>query len=60
MKALEDPVDSFYDVLTQGFSEAEQSTLRTNLHRIITNVAAVAPGTGDRFGLLPRDSHCNP
>ncbi|HYK86412.1 MAG TPA: MarR family transcriptional regulator [Ktedonobacteraceae bacterium] len=60
MKALGDPVDAFYDVLTQGFSEAEQSTLRTNLHRIITNVAAVAPGTGDRFGLLPRDSHCNP
>ena len=58
MKALGDPVDAFYAILTQGFSEAEQSELRTNLHRIIANVAAVAPGTGDRFGLLPRE--CNP
>ena len=58
MDLLAEPVDAFNDILTHGFSEAEQSDFRTNLQRIIANVSAVAPGTGDRFGLLPRGFHC--
>ena len=60
MPILSDAVDAFYDILTKGLSEGEQGDLRTKLQHIIVNVAAVAPGTGDRFGLLPPNFQCDP
>nr|HET6903079.1 MarR family transcriptional regulator [Ktedonobacteraceae bacterium] len=59
MDSLSEQVDAFNDILTHGLSEAEQSDFRTNLQRIIANVSVVAPGTGDRFGLLPHEFHCD-
>lgn len=60
MALLTEPVNAFYQVMTQGFSKEEQNNLLTNLQRIIANVSRIASGTGDRFGLLPHDFLCNP
>jgi DNA-binding MarR family transcriptional regulator len=58
MPVLSDAAEAFLDILTRGLSEDEQHDLQTKLQRIIVNVSAVAPGTGDRFGLLPPDFLC--
>ncbi len=57
MRFLPDAAAAFEKIMTQGFSEAEQRDLLVKLQQIITNVAAVGPGTGDRFGLLPSRFH---
>jgi hypothetical protein len=59
MRYLPAAVESFNEILTQGLSETEQDDLQTKLQRIIYNVSAVAPGTGDRFGLLPQNFQRN-
>lgn len=41
-------------MLTHTFSPEEQQELRQKLQQIIVNIAAVGPGMGDRFGLLPQ------
>ena len=56
---LIEPANTFYQVMTQDFSEADQYNLLINLQRIIANVSRVASGTSDRFGLLPHDFLCN-
>ena len=43
----------FNHALMQGISKAEQANILAQLQQIITNVSYVAPGAGDRFGLLP-------
>jgi len=57
MRFLPDAVAVFYEIMTRGFSQAEQRDMLVKLQQIITNVAAVGPGTGDRFGLLPGHFH---
>jgi DNA-binding MarR family transcriptional regulator len=56
---LYEAAETFNAILTHTFSEEDQKRLRTQLQQIIVNVSAVGPGTGDRFGLLPRDFQCN-
>jgi DNA-binding MarR family transcriptional regulator len=53
MQYLPDAALSFNGVMVQGFSEAEQRDMLVKLQKIIANLSAVGPGTGDRFGLLP-------
>src|SRR5438067_13080770 len=55
MRFLPDEVSRFNDMAMQGLSEDEQRDLLAKLQRMIMNVSAVAPGTGDRFGLVPQD-----
>src|SRR6266487_6640516 len=52
MRFLPDVVRDFNAMMTQGLSEDEKRDLQAKLQRMIVNVSAVAPGTGDRFGLL--------
>ena len=47
--------EDFNATLTRSMSEAEQRDLLLKLQRLIANAATVAPGTGDRFGLLPHN-----
>ena len=56
---LYEAAETFNAILTGTFSEDEQKRLRMQLQQIIVNVAAVGPGTGDRFGLLPQDFACD-
>src|SRR6266550_4975490 len=53
MQYLPDAAMAFNEIMVQGFSEAEQRDMLAKLQKIIANVSAVGPGTGDRFGLLP-------
>jgi len=55
MRFLPDEISRFNDMAMQGLSEDEQRDLLAKLQRLIVNVSAVAPGTGDRFGLLSQD-----
>jgi len=55
MRFLPGAVTTFNEIMTRGFSRAGQHDMRAKLQQIIVNVAAVGPGTGDRFGLLPGD-----
>lgn len=55
MRFLPDVVRDFNAMMTQGLSEDEKRDLQAKLQRMIMNVSAVAPGTGDRFGLLSQD-----
>ena len=53
MQYLPDAAKSFYEIMVQGFSEAEERNFVTKLQQLITNLSSIGPGTGDRFGLLP-------
>ena len=59
MRLLPEAIATYQNAMTRGFSEAEQRDLLSKLQRIIFNVSAVAPGTGDRFGLLPHNFQCD-
>lgn len=45
--------EDFNATLTRSMSDAEQRDLLLKLQRLVANVASGAPGSGDRFGLLP-------
>jgi DNA-binding MarR family transcriptional regulator len=49
---LYETAETFHGILTRTFSVDEQKRLLAQLQQIIVNVAAVGPGTGDRFGRL--------
>jgi DNA-binding MarR family transcriptional regulator len=53
MPPLSAAVIQFNATMTQGFSPAEKKDLMDKMQQLIVNLAAVAPGTGDRFHLLP-------
>ena len=53
MRFLPDAVIEFSQIMLQGFSEKEIRDMQLKLQKIIANLAAVGPDTGDRFGLLP-------
>jgi len=53
MQYLPDAAMAFNEIMVKGFSEAEQRDMLAKLQKIIANLSAVGPGTGDRFGLLP-------
>lgn len=53
MQYLPDAAMVFNTIMVQGMSETEQRDMLTKLQKIIANLSAVGPGTGDRFGLLP-------
>jgi DNA-binding MarR family transcriptional regulator len=53
MRFLPDAAIEFSKIMAQGFSEDEQRDMLAKLQKIIANLSAVGPGTGDRFGLLP-------
>ena len=59
-KLLGDEVDSFDETLTRGISEAEQRDILAKFQRVIVNLDAVVPTSGERFGLLPHDFLCEP
>ena len=52
-------VEHFEKSLTRGFAEGELDRLLAHLQQLITNVAEIGPGLGDRFGLLPIDEVCS-
>ncbi len=54
MRFLPDAVIEFSQIMLQGFSEHEKQEMQVKLQKIIANLAAVGPDTGDRFGLLPQ------
>lgn len=60
IKLLGDEVDNFDEILTRGISEADQRDILAKFQRIIVNLAAVVPTSGERFGLLPHDFPCEP
>ncbi len=53
MRFLPDAVIEFSQIMLQGFSEEEKQDMQVKLQKIIANLTAVGPDTGDRFGLLP-------
>jgi DNA-binding MarR family transcriptional regulator len=53
MPTLFAAVTQFNATMMQGFSSAEQKDLVGKMQQMIANLGAVAPGTGDRFHLLP-------
>jgi DNA-binding MarR family transcriptional regulator len=53
MRFLPGAAIEFSEIMTRGLSEDEQRDLLAKLQRIIANLSAVGPDTGDRFGLLP-------
>ena len=53
MPALSAAVTQFNATMMQGFSADEEKDLLEKMQQLIANLAAVAPGTGDRFHLLP-------
>ena len=53
MPTLFDAVTQFNATMAQGFSSDEQKDLVEKMQQLIANLGAVAPGTGDRFHLLP-------
>ena len=53
MQYLPDAIKGFNGIMVQGISEEEQRDMLAKLQKIIANLSAVGPGTGDRFGLLP-------
>ncbi len=55
MRFLPDMVRDFNAMMTQGLSKEEKRDLQAKLQRMIVNASIVAPGTGDRFGLLSQD-----
>ena len=57
MRFMPDTALAFNNIMTQSFSAVEQRDLIAKLQKIIANVSAVGPGTGDRFGLLPQQIH---
>jgi DNA-binding MarR family transcriptional regulator len=59
MRFLPDAVMAFHKITIQGFSASEQHDLIAKMQHIIVNTAAVGPGTGDRFGLLPENLYCS-
>jgi DNA-binding MarR family transcriptional regulator len=60
MKLLGVEVDNFHEILTRGISEAEQRDILAKFQRVIINLVAVVPTSGERFGLLPHDFLCEP
>lgn len=53
MPALFAAVTQFNATMMQSFSSAEQKDFLEKIQQLIANLGAVAPGTGDRFHLLP-------
>jgi DNA-binding MarR family transcriptional regulator len=53
MPTLFAAVTQFNATMMQGFSSDEQKDLVGKMQQMIANLGAVAPGTGDRFHLLP-------
>ncbi len=53
MQYLPEAAMAFNEIMVKGFSEAEQRDMLAKLQKIIANLSAVGPGTGDRFRLLP-------
>ena len=53
MRFLPGAIIEFSQIMSQGFTEEEKQDMQVKLQRIIANLAAVGPDTGDRFGLLP-------
>jgi DNA-binding MarR family transcriptional regulator len=53
MPTLFGAVTQFNATMMQGFSSDEQKDLVEKMQQMIANLGAVAPGTGDRFHLLP-------
>jgi DNA-binding MarR family transcriptional regulator len=60
MKLLGVEVDNFDETLTRGISKAEQRDILAKFQRVIVNLDAVVPTSGERFGLLPHDFLCEP
>jgi DNA-binding MarR family transcriptional regulator len=60
IKLLGDEVDNFDETLTRGISKAEQRDILAKFQRVIVNLDAVVPTSGERFGLLPHDFLCEP
>jgi MarR family transcriptional regulator, organic hydroperoxide resistance regulator len=60
IKLLGDEVDNFDEILTRGISETEQRDILAKFQRVIVNLAAIVPTSGERFGLLPHDFPCEP
>jgi DNA-binding MarR family transcriptional regulator len=50
-------VAKFNATTLQGFSASEEQEMLQKLQQIIANMSLVAPGTGDRFHLLPGHFH---
>lgn len=50
-------VSKFNATMIQGFSASEEKEVLQQLQQIIANMSLVAPGTGDRFHLLPGHFH---
>jgi DNA-binding MarR family transcriptional regulator len=46
-------VAKFNATMVQGFSKSEEQEMLQKLQQVIANMSLVAPGTGDRFHLLP-------
>ena len=57
MPFLIEAVGKFHETTIQGFSASEQKDMLLKLQQIIANMSLVAPGTGDRFHLLPGHFH---
>ncbi|HEY3993591.1 MAG TPA: MarR family transcriptional regulator [Ktedonobacteraceae bacterium] len=53
MRFLPAVVETFSQTALQGISEAKQEEMCLLLQKTIAKLAAIGPGTGDRFGLLP-------
>ncbi len=61
MPFLFDAVMDFNETMLRGFSATEEKDFLQKLQQIIANMSLVAPGTGDRFHLLPdreKDLEC--
>jgi DNA-binding MarR family transcriptional regulator len=54
---LIEAVGKFNATMMQGFSEREEKEMLQKLQQVIANMSLVAPGTGDRFHLLPGHFH---
>lgn len=50
-------VSKFNATMVQGFSASEEKEMLQKLQQVIANMSLVAPGTGDRFHLLPGHFH---
>lgn len=53
MHFLPSVVESFSNAALQGIPEERQREMCQLLQKTIANLAAIGPGLGDRFGLLP-------
>ena len=57
MPYLIEAVGKFNETMLQGFSASEEKEMLQKLQQVIANMSLVAPGTGDRFHLLPGHFH---